>query len=142
MRLLLYMNVPVPHSYIDSKYSCAAYNTVFRFQCRMPKVMDMRRRLHRWPSRRYVYVATTTSNLRLQQTCALQQNRDFFHVNENWKKLLLRTLRLIFLPARWRRDREPNCDASRLWLAITSKLLDVGILASRRGMTTGTEELR
>ena len=66
----------------------------------------------------------------------------FFRVNENWKKLLLRTLRLILLPARWRRDREPNCDASRLWLAITSKLLDVGVLASQRGMTTGTEELR
>ena len=66
----------------------------------------------------------------------------FFRVNENWKKLLLRTLRRILLPARWRRDREPNCDASRLWLAITSKLLDVGVLASQRGMTTGTEELR
>ena len=66
----------------------------------------------------------------------------FFRVNENWKKLLLRTLRLIFLPARWRRDREPNCDASRLWLAITSKLLDVGVLATRREMTMGTEELR
>ena len=66
----------------------------------------------------------------------------FFRVNENWKKLLLRALRLMPLPARRRRDREPNCDASRLWLAITSKLLDVGVLASRRGMTTGTEELR
>ena len=59
-----------------------------------------------------------------------------FRVKANWKKLLLRALRLI------PRDREPNCDASRLWLAITSKLLDVGVLASRRGMTTGTEELR
>ena len=65
-----------------------------------------------------------------------------FRVKANWKKLLLRALRLMPLPARRRRDREPNCDASRLWLAITSKLLDVGVLASRRGMTTGTEELR
>ena len=62
-------------------------------------------------------------------------------VKENWKKLLIRALRLMPLPTRRRRDREPNCDASRLWLAITSKLLDVGVLASRRGMTTGTEEL-
>ena len=65
-----------------------------------------------------------------------------FRVKANWKKLLLHALRLMPLPARRRRDREPNCDASRLWLAITSKLLDVGVLASRRGMTTGTEELR
>ena len=65
-----------------------------------------------------------------------------FRVKANWKKLLLRALRLMPLPARRRRDREPNCDASRLWLAITSKLLDVGVLASQRGMTTGTEELR
>ena len=65
-----------------------------------------------------------------------------FRVKANWKKLLLSALRLMPLPARRRRDREPNCDASRLWLAITSKLLDVGVLASRRGMTTGTEELR
>ena len=65
-----------------------------------------------------------------------------FRTQANWKKLLLRALRLMPLPARRHRDREPNCDASRLWLAITSKLLDVGVLASRRGMTTGTEELR
>ena len=65
-----------------------------------------------------------------------------FRVKANWKKLLLRALRLMPLPARRHRDREANCDASRLWLAITSKLLDVGVLASRRGMTTGTEELR
>ena len=65
-----------------------------------------------------------------------------FRVKANWKKLLLSALRLMPLPARRRRDREPKCDASRLWLAITSKLLDVGVLASRRGMTTGTEELR
>ena len=65
-----------------------------------------------------------------------------FRVKANWKKLLLSALRLMPLPARRHRDREPNCDASRLWLAITSKLLDVGVLASRRGMTTGTEELR
>ena len=51
-------------------------------------------------------------------------------------------LRLMLLPARRRRDREPNCYASQLWLAITSKLLDEGVLASRRGMTTGAEELR
>ena len=37
-----------------------------------------------------------------------------FRVNEKWKKLLLRALRLMPLPARRRRDREPNCDASRL----------------------------
>ena len=81
--------------------------------------------------------------LRLQSMGTIWQLKSLlFRVKANWKKLLLRALRLIPLPARRRRDREPNCDASRLWLAITSKLLDVGVLASRRGMTTGTEELR
>ena len=64
-----------------------------------------------------------------------------FRVSENWKKLLRGGMR------DWRRCRrlqgkELSYAAWRIWLVFTSKLLDVNVLSSRCGMTTGIEALR
>ena len=60
-----------------------------------------------------------------------------FRVSENWKKLLRGVLRIP--TSRDNEGREPSCAAWRIWLRLTSKLLDASVLSSQNGMTTGIE---
>ena len=64
-----------------------------------------------------------------------------FRVSENWKKLLRVVLRAI-PPSRQLQGSKPSYATWRIWLRLTSKLLDACVLSSWHGMTTGIEALR